>query len=81
MADQMQALPDVNGLATEVTSRAMAGLVTLPYDTVQITSFLDDTEDYPTTVVYRFGGASGTVVATQTLSYDGFNRFIQVVTV
>lgn len=79
MSDQMQGIPDVTGLATEQTSQAIAGLIRLPYDTIQITAFADATEKYPTTVLYRSGGAAGTIVATLTMSYDGSNRLIQVV--
>jgi len=79
MSDQMQGLPDVTGLATEQTTQAIAGLVKLPYDTVQITAYADATDKYPTTVLYRSGGAAGTVVATLTLTYDGSNRLTQVV--
>lgn len=32
----------------------------------------------PTTIVYKQGGASGTVVATLTLTYDGNNNVLTV---
>lgn len=32
----------------------------------------------PTTIVYKQGGASGTVVATLTLTYDGNNNVLSV---
>lgn len=69
----------LSGLATESTLDAVAGFVTDPYDTVQITTYLDATDNYPTIIVFRFGGAAGTIVATLTLSYDGSSRLTQVV--
>lgn len=78
---QMQRSTNETGLASEQTLLSIAGLVTDSYDTVQITAYADSTDNYPTTVVYRTGGASGTIVATLTLSYDGSNRLIQVVSV
>ncbi len=65
--------------ALNETLEAIAGLVTNPFDTVQITTYADATDNYPTTIVYRSGGASGVIVATLTLTYDGSNRLTQVV--
>lgn len=81
MSYQNPGLPGsvTSGLASEETLQAVAGLVTEPFDTVQITTYADGTDLYPTVIVYRLGGASGTVVATLTITYDGSNRFSQVV--
>ena len=49
----------------------VSGLVPKTYDTIQITSY--NTNDDPLVVVYRSGGASGTTVATLTLTYSGTN--------
>ncbi len=76
---QMQRSTNETGLASEQTLLSIAGLVVDSYDTVQITAYGDATDNYPTTVVYRTGGAAGTIVATLTLTYDGSNRLTQVV--
>lgn len=68
------------GAQVSLTSGAIptvSGLVPKIYDTVQITAYTANGD--PETVVYRAGGASGTVVATLTLTYDGSNRITEVV--
>lgn len=50
------------------------GTSTLPeYDALEITE--KDGNDNPTEITYYVGGLSGTVVATQTLTYDGSGNF------
>lgn len=58
-------------------SRQGGGLITKPFDTIQITSY--NANDDPLVVVYRLGGASGTVQHTLTITYDGSNRITEVV--
>lgn len=55
----------------------VSGLVPKVYDTIQITSY--NANNDPLIVVYRTGGASGTVVATLTITYDGSYNITQVV--
>lgn len=52
--------------ATEETVTAIAGLVTEPYNYISLSP-----ASLPTTIVYKRGGASGTTVATLTLTYSG----------
>jgi len=52
----------------------IAGLQIPPYDYID----LSYTGTNLTGVVYKEGGASGTTVATLTLSYDGSNNLISV---
>ena len=65
-------LKDSNGQAlnpaSEETSKAIAGLVTTPFDYISI-----DPPSQPTTIIYKRGGASGTTVATLTIAYSGSN--------
>lgn len=45
-------------------------LVTEPFDYVEMTNSTIAGQVVPTTIEYRSGGASGTLVATLTLTYD-----------
>lgn len=77
-------LPLPSGAATEATLVALSGktssaLVSEPYDYQSLTyvaagNGLGEIE----TVTYKLGGASGTLVATLTLGYDGQNRLTSV---
>lgn len=55
----------------------VSGLVPKVYDTIQITSY--NANNDPLIVVYRTGGASGTIVATLTITYDASNNITEVV--
>jgi hypothetical protein len=70
-------LTDTELRATPVDTKESVGLVPLVYDTVQITSY--NANNDPLVVEYRTGGASGTLVATLTMTYDGSNNITQVV--
>ena len=54
-----------------INTRVSNALVTAPYDYVGLINSVISGQTVPTTVVYKFGGASGTLVATLTLTYDG----------
>ncbi len=56
-------------LIQELVDKTEAGLVTEPHDYREIT-YVGATTAI-NTVVYRMGGAAGTIVATITLGYDG----------
>jgi len=57
--------------------RASGGLVPSAFDTIQITSY--NANNDPLVVVYRTGGAAGTVVATLTITYDVAFNITEVV--
>ncbi len=50
--------------------RVSNALVTDPYDYVGLINSVISGQTVPTTVVYKSGGATGTLVATLTLTYD-----------
>lgn len=62
---QMQQSTDVDALITESTGQAIAGLVTEPYDTVEVT-YTTLTKEFVDTVVFKNGGVA---VATITATY------------
>lgn len=55
----------------------VSSLLTKPFDTIQITSY--NANNDPLVVVYRLGGASGTIQHTLTITYDGSNNITEVV--
>jgi len=63
---------DVSGLATEETAQAIAGLVTEPYNTVEV-QYTDETKEVISSVVYKMGA---TVVATITATYPTTSKEI-----
>lgn len=73
---EVEASPSTPG-SYVISSGAQSGLVPDAYDTVQITSY--NANNDPLIVVYRLGGAAGTIVATLTITYDGSNNITQVV--
>lgn len=76
---QMQAFATGVGQATEDTLLSIAGLVTDPYDYIALTYVAaGDGAGEIETVTYKTGGASGTVVATITLTYDASDRIASV---
>lgn len=59
----------IGGPPSPWVTKSVSGLVTEPYDYID----LSYTGANLTGVVYKLGGAAGTVVATLTLGYDGVN--------
>ena len=49
-----------------IVKNQLASLVTEPYDYISF-----NPEDQPTTITFKIGGASGSTVATLTLTYNG----------
>lgn len=58
-----------NGSALVRQPTLQAGLVTAAYDYISIPSY--DANNNPLTIIYKSGGASGTTVATLTITYSG----------
>lgn len=52
-------------------------LITKPFDTIQVTSYNSNND--PLVVVYRLGGASGTIQHTLTITYDASYNITEVV--
>lgn len=78
--DANQVLPAAFDEATKsLTTRAVSGLVTDAYDYIALTYVPSGNGSGEVeTVTYKSGGASGTVVAVLTLSYDSNNQLIGV---
>jgi len=55
-----------------------SALVTDAYDYIALTNSSIGGSTVPTTIVYKTGGASGTVVATLVLTYDGSANLLTV---
>ena len=61
-------------MSTNTFGPTIAGLAIPEHNRIELTY----TGVNPTTIVYKQGGASGTVVATLTLTYDGNNNVLTV---
>ena len=59
--------------ASEETLLAIAGLVTSPYDYIEVTTY--NANEDPTQIVYKTGGSAGALVATLDLTYDVSGNF------
>ena len=69
-------LDSIDADAAELNLKSAAALVHEPHDYKAIT-YVGATTNI-STVVHKLGGASGTVVATLTMGYDGSNRLTSV---
>jgi hypothetical protein len=73
----IQKVYDNSGQALKVKGIG-ATLVTESYDYIALTNSVISGTTVPVTIVYKTGGASGTVVATLTLTYDGSANLLTV---